>query len=139
MRAHTIIALGICALAIPATANAGFESPDYSSVNAISGDSGESSQAAGGSDYQSVNSIAPPASEPSGSQGVSSGYSSLNAISGGPTNTPTLVSGSTDSGDGFDWGSALVGAGAALALAALGAAALLTVRRRTVTPSAATG
>ena len=51
MRAHTIIALGICALAIPATANAGFESPDYSSVNAISGDSGESSQAAGGSDY----------------------------------------------------------------------------------------
>ena len=70
---------------------------------------------------------------------MSSGYSSLNAISGGPTNTPTLVSGSTDSGDGFDWGSALVGAGAALALAALGAAALLTVRRRTVTPSAATG
>ena len=35
------------------------------------------------------------------------------------------------SGDGFDWASALVGAGAALALAALGGAALLTVRRRT--------
>jgi hypothetical protein len=141
MRAHTMtIVLGICALAIPASANAEpIGSPDYSSVNAISGDSGESSQAAGGSDYQSVNSIAPPASEPSGSQGVDSGYSSLNAISGAPTSTPTPVSGSTDSGDGFDWGSALVGAGAALALAALGTAALLTVRRRTVSPSASTG
>lgn len=139
MRAHTItIMLGICALAIPASANAEpTGSPDYSSVNAISGDSGESSQAAGGSDYQSVNSIAPPASEPSGSQSVDSGYSSLNAISGAPTNTPTLVSGSTDSGDGFDWGSALVGAGAALALTALGTAALLTVRRRTAVSPAA--
>jgi hypothetical protein len=140
MRAHTMtIVLGICALAIPVSASAQPIDSDYSSVNAISGDSGESSQAAGGSDYQSVNSIAPPASEPSGSQGVDSGYSSLNAISGAPTSTPTPVSGSTDSGDGFDWGSALVGAGAALALAALGTAALLTVRRRTVSPSASTG
>ena len=41
-----------------------------------------------------------------------------------------------DTGDGFDWVSALVGAGAALALAALGSAALLTFRRRTaVSPS----
>jgi hypothetical protein len=124
------IVLGICALAIPVSANAQ-PTDDYSSVNAISGHSGESTQPAGGSDYQSVNSIAPPASEPTGSQGADSDYSSLNAISGAPTNTPTLVSGTTDSGDGFDWGSALVGAGAALALAALGTAALLTVRRRT--------
>ena len=48
-----------------------------------------------------------------------------------------VVSGSpADTGDGFDWVSALVGAGAALALAALGSAALLTFRRRTaVSPS----
>ena len=143
MRAHTItIVLGICALAIPASANAEpIDSSDYSSVNAAtgSGDSGESSQPAGGSTYGSVNSTAPPVSEPSGSQSADSGYSSLNAVSGAPTNTPTLVSAPTDSGDGFDWGSALVGAGTALAMAALGTAALLTVRRRTVSPSASTG
>jgi hypothetical protein len=134
------LALGICALAIPASAIGKPIDSGYSSVNAISGNSGESSQPTGGSGYQSVNSIAPPASEPGGSQGVNSGYSSLNAISGAPTSTPTLVSGSTDTGDGFDWGSALVGAGAALALAALGTAAMLTVRRRTaVSPSASTG
>jgi hypothetical protein len=132
MRAHTMtIVLGICALAIPVSANAQPIDSDYSSVNAISGPAGESNQPAGGSDYQSVNSIAPPASEPTGLQGADSDYSSLNAISGTPASTPTPVSGSTDSGDGFDWGSALVGAGAALALAALGTAALLTVRRRT--------
>jgi len=141
MRPFTItIVLGICALAIPVSAHAEpTASPDYSSVNAISGDSGESSQPAGGSDYHALNSIVPPASEPARSKGVNSGYSSLNAISGAPTDTPTLVSGSTVSADGFDWGSALVGAGTALALAALGTAALLTVRRRTVSPSASTG
>ena len=141
------LVLGVCALAIPAIANAqpiDSDSPDtgYSSVNAITGDSSDPSQPVGGSEYSSVNSIAPPASSPSGSgesQGVGSGYSSLNAISGSPAEAPTFVSSSpSSSGDGFDWASALVGAGAALALAALGGAALLTVRRRTVTPSPST-
>jgi len=154
MRAHTItivsrlrrqrrralaLALGICALAIPASANAQPIDSNYSSVNAISGDTSEPSQPAGGSGYQSVNSIAPPASEPSDSQHVNSGYSSLNAISGAPTSTPTLVSASPEASDGFDWGSALVGAGAALALAALGTAAMLTMRRRTAVSPSATG
>ena len=106
----------------------------YSSANAITAGSSESSQPGGGSDYSSVNSITPPASEPSGSggsQSTGSGYSSVNAISGAPASEPTFVTGSpAGTSDGFDWGSALVGAGAAMALAALGAAALLTVRRR---------
>jgi len=155
MRAHTIttmsrlrrqarrrralaLALGICALAIPASASA---DPEYSTPNAITGGSSDSPQPAADSDYSSVNSIAPPASEPSGSGGsptVDSGYSSLNAISGAPASEPTLVSSPTDPSNGFDWGSAAVGAGAAMALVALGGAGFLTVRRRTaVSPSAA--
>lgn len=133
-----VLALGICTLAIPASATA---YSDYTTVNALGGDASESSQPAGGSDYSSVNSIAPPASEPgsSGSQGVDSGYSSVNAISGSPADAPTFVSAAPGTDEGFDVPSALVGAGAALALAALGTAALLTTRRRTtISPSAAT-
>jgi hypothetical protein len=155
MRAHTIstktrqrrnprrsalaLGLGICALAIPATASA---SPDYSSVNAITGGSDESSQPSGGSDYSSANAIT------GGSSGSSSEnlagphqvprYSSLNAISGPPPSEPTLVSGPSGTDDGFDWASAGIGAGAAMALVTLGGAAFLTVRRRTaVSPSPA--
>jgi hypothetical protein len=147
---HVVVglALAVCALALPATVNAqpiDSDSVDtgYSSVNAISGDSTDPNQTVGGSEYSSVNSIAPPASSPSGSggsQGVGSGYASLNAISGSPGEAPTFVSSSpSNSGDGFDWASALVGAGATLALAALGGAALLTVRRRTaISPSTST-
>jgi hypothetical protein len=152
MRAHTIttmsrrrrsarrrcalaLVLGGCALAVPATAVAGPTDGDHkNAATANAGVSGESNQPGGGSDYSSVNSIAPPASEPSGSGGspsVDSGYSSVNAISGAPASDPTLVSGSpAGTSDGFDWVSAAVGAGAAMALAALGGAALLTVRRR---------
>jgi hypothetical protein len=164
MRAHTstarprrkarsvilALALTVCALAIPASANAQpidsgpseLSDTGYSSVNAISGDSSDSGQPGGGSDYSSLNSIAPPTT-PGGSgasQDVSPGYSSLNAISGPPTEAPTLVSTSSGgSGEGFDWPSALVGAGVALALAALGSAALLTVRRRSaISPTAST-
>jgi hypothetical protein len=161
MRAHTIttisrgrrsvrrrrviaLALGVCALAIPAIANAqpiDSDSVDtgYSSVNAISGDSTDPNQPVGGSEYSSVNSIAPPASS-RGSQETGSGYSSLNAITAATASEHTLVSGApadTSDGfasDGFDWVSALVGAGAAMALAALGGAALLTVRRRAPVP-----
>jgi hypothetical protein len=136
------LALAVCALAIPVSASADPSASGYSRADAIAAGLEDSNQPVGGSDYSSVNSIAPPASSPSGSggsQGVDSGYSSLNAISGPPADAPTFVSSSpTGSGEGFDWASALVGAGAALALAALGGAALLTVRRRTVTPSPST-
>jgi hypothetical protein len=153
MRAHTItisflrnrprrralaLALGLCALAIPTSATAQPIDSGYTSVNASDGSNG-SSQA--GSDYSSVNSIVPPPSQPSGSQADEQGYSTVSAISGPPSDAPTLVTdlpGGTS--DGFDWASALVGAGAALAVTALGGAALLTVRRRTtVSPSASIG
>jgi hypothetical protein len=141
MRAHTItimsrrrrrtrrraiaLVLCVCALAIPASASG------YSSVNAITGDSEQSSQPAGGSDHSSPSAI-------KGGHDVVPGYASANAITG--AESPTVASGSP-SGDNqwFDLPSALVGAGSAMALAALGGAALLTVRRqREVSPSAST-
>jgi hypothetical protein len=141
MRAHTItimsrrrrrtrrraitLVLAVCALAIPASAGA------YSSPNAITGGSEQSSQPAGGSDHSSPTAI-------KGGHDVVPGYTSPSAISG--AETPTVASGSP-SGDNqwFDLPSALVGAGSAMALVALGGAALLTVRRqREVSPSAST-
>ena len=111
--------------------------------NSITGGSSNSSQPATGSGYSSVNSITHPATEPSspsgssGSPTVDSGYASLNAITGSPASEPTVVSGSpSNTADGFDWASAGIGAGAAMALVALGGAVSLTVRRRTaVSPS----
>jgi hypothetical protein len=147
------LAVGICTLAIPVSASADPSASGYSRADAIAAgleessqpaaDSGYSSVKPGVSNYSSVNSITPPATEPSspstssGSPTVNSGYSSLNAISGAPASEPTVVSRSpADPADGFDWASAGVGAGAAMALLALGGAAFLTVRRRTaVSPS----
>jgi hypothetical protein len=92
------LVLGVCALAIPASASAAPQIPH-------------------GADYSSVSAIPPPTSE------------------------PTVASDSpSDSGDGFDWGDAALGAGAAMAVVALGGAVLFTVRRRPgVSPSASTG
>jgi hypothetical protein len=141
MRARTITTIVVLgALAIPASASAG--GSDYSSVNSITGGSGESSQPAGSSDYSSVNSItggSGQSSQPAASEDVGSGYSSLNSITGAQSSEPTTVSGSPAStDDGFDWLSAAIGAAAAMALVALGGAAFLTVRRRTeVAPSTA--
>jgi hypothetical protein len=124
----TVVALALGALAIPAGATAQPIDDGYSSVNAISGP-------ADGSDYSTVNSIVPPESG-TGSQGAESGYSSLNAIAHEPANEPAVVSTPAGENDGFDWASALVGAGTALAMAAFGGAALLTLRRRAaVSPS----
>jgi hypothetical protein len=147
---HIAVALTVCALAVPASASAvqiGSEPGEpaatgYSSVTAITGASSDSSQPACYSDSacSDTTAVNAPTGGSKESADVDSGYSSLNAITGAPAETPTFVSSSpTGSGDGFDWASALVGGGVALALAALGGAALLTVRRRSpVTPSAST-
>ena len=91
-------------------------------------------------------------STPAGSMltpGTPGGYSGAPMQKGGigghglrdtvPASDTTLVSGSpTGADDGFDWLSAAIGAAAAMALVGLGAAAFLTVRRRTaVSPSTA--
>jgi hypothetical protein len=154
------LGLGICALAIPETAVAQANDGDYSSVNSITGGSSGSSQAPHGANYSSVNAITPPASPATsglaertptelaqrvGSHGGSAGshggdpaYASVNSITGASASEPSSVTGSPSStDDGFDWVSAAIGAGSALALTALGGVALLTSRRRPpVAPSA---
>jgi hypothetical protein len=151
------LALGVCALAIPATASA---SPvdNYSSVNATTGAPSESSEPIDGWSYSTLqsnapknkawaglNAGAPPANEASGSGGSpdSGVYTSPNAILGsdGLGEPTATASGSpTATGEGFDWASAVLGAGAAMALIALGGAAVLTFRRRTtIEPSAPAG
>jgi hypothetical protein len=135
MRARTITTIVVLgALAIPAGAVADPSASNYSRAEAIAAGLEESSQSSGGSDYSSLNATTPPVSEPS----TDSGYSSLNAVTGPTPDEPTFVS-SPASGDEFDWGDAALGAGAAMALVAFGgAAALLTVRRRTaISPSSA--
>ena len=140
MRAHTVttkyrtrgvarhfvlaLALAVSALAVPGSASASpVDAPvDGWTPKYIASGSSDSSQPVGGSDFALVSSIAPPASEPSSPSGP--GDSSLNG-------EPTFVSDSpAATGDGFDWPSAAVGAGAVLALMALGGAALLTARSR---------
>jgi hypothetical protein len=158
MRAHTIttinrrrpnarrrrvlaLAIGICALAIPATASADPSASGYATPNAITGGSSGTHVP----QFPSARQIAmhrgtlPPAGSPK----IDPGDTSPNAIVGGVTlrrdgseAEPFAVEPSGSTGDGFDWASAAVGAGAAMALVALGGAALLTVRRRsTVSPS----
>ena len=139
MRAHTIttrrrtrgearhfvlaLALAISALVVPMSASASADAPvEGWPPKYFARGSSDSSQPVGGWEYSLVSSIAPPASEQASPSGP--GDSSLNG-------EPTFVSDSppaTD--DGFDWWSAAVGAGAMLALLALGAAALLTARSR---------
>ncbi len=137
MRARTItvmiISLLVCAFAIPASASADPSGGDYSRADAIAAGLEESSQSPSGSDYSSLNATAPPVSETSSG----SGYTSLNATTGPSPTQPTFASGSPSANDGFQWGDAALGAGAAMALVAFGGAALLTVRRRTaISPSA---
>jgi hypothetical protein len=134
---------------------------DYASVNSISPSTSEPS-AQSGSDYSTVSAISPSTSEPSAQSGsdystvsaittpspqsgsgeaqlAGSGQATLNAITGPPTSEPSLVSGSAaNAGDGFDWGDAAFGAGAALALFALSGGALLGIRRHGMSPSAST-
>jgi hypothetical protein len=106
------LALGVCVLAIPAATSAA-----PIDAGAIAGEeAGQSAHGAGYSLY--ANPTTPNATL--GADGVVE---------------PTHLTGSpAGTSDGFDWVSALVGAGAAMCLAALGGAALLTVRRRTPVP-----
>ena len=139
MRAHTIatasrprgmarhfvvaLALAVSALAVLVSASA---SPADAPVDGLGPRSTSRAGRAipasppAGSEYSLVSSITPPAGEqgpPSGS-----GDSALNG-------QPTFASDSPPAtADGFDWSSAAVGAGAVLAVLALGAAALLTAR-----------
>jgi hypothetical protein len=137
------LVLAVCSLVVPSTASA-----QYSSAFSNTGGSTESSQPVDGAGDSSINAImgaertpgtaefqsGPSQSGPS--QDGDSGYSSVSALAGPVPSEPTLVS--ADTGDGFDWLSAAIGAASAVALVALGGAAVLTVRRRTaVSPSTA--
>lgn len=132
MRAHTItiitrprrgarrgvvaIVLGVCALAIPASASAvgGPSGADRVELPGAVGPLNGAPQVPHGADYLSVSANPPIALRRDGLQAE-----------------PTVVSASpSDSSDGFDWGDAAVGAGAAMALVACSAAVLSTVRRR---------
>ena len=119
------LTLGVCALAIPASAGAYYY-----------GSGQESSTAA-------------PVKESSDSGLVIPDHTALNdslaPVSGsqsqpGPGKPPTsLVYDSPSAGDGFDWADAALGAGLTMALIALGGAALITLRRRTgASPAAST-
>jgi hypothetical protein len=144
------LALGVCALAIPATASGDSTQPDDGGAVAegnahrtptelaqttSAGEPSDSSQPSGGgavaTDHSSPTAIR-------GGHDVIPGYASADAITGAEPFTG--ASGSPSGAEQwFDVPSALVGAGAAMALVALGGAAFLTVRRRTgVSPSAST-
>ena len=121
------LVLGVCALAIPASASASYGSapgspPDPSGApasDAVSENSGLVIP-----DHNALNESLGPVSRSPGVTGVEA-----------PPIPPAGVS--PVSSDGFDWADAALGAGVAMALVALGGAALLTARRRTtVSPSA---
>jgi hypothetical protein len=167
VRSVLAIVVGIAALTIPASAPANYGSasgtdqsqagqggepglviPDHAALNESLAPAGGSSEAPGtgsatvDSGYASANAITgAPAGEPTRSANVDSRYASVNAITGTPASEPTLVSGApANTGEGFDWADAALGAGAAMAVVALGGAALITVRRRTtIAPSHSTG
>jgi hypothetical protein len=166
---HSVLALalGVCALAIPASASGysvnGIDSagpgPYRGAHPGLSQPDGDGAVAAGNA-HRTPTELAQTtaAGEPSGSGqpggAVATDHSSPNAIQGGHDVIPgyasadaitgaepfTRASGSPSGAEQwFDVPSALVGAGAAMALVALGGAAFLTVRRRTeVSPSAFT-
>jgi hypothetical protein len=140
--------VGVCAIATPAAASA---SPNLGPVIADTGRGAASGQPqappappTGLVDRHPQQTVSTPggstAPSLSDSTDPSPGYSSPTAITGASVDEPTFVSSSPSSGDRFDWADAALGAGAALALVALGGIALLTLRRRTaISPSVSTG
>jgi hypothetical protein len=124
------LAIGICALAVPTSAAADpidLNDAPYASPDALVGPpSGESSDSSLSGEAAAV--AAGHAHRTPGELAQRTGPGELGLVSSSPASTS----------DGFDWGSAAMGAGAAMALVALGGAGFLTVRRRTaVSPSAA--
>jgi hypothetical protein len=149
------LALGVCALAVPASAGA-VPIDAGPSVNATEHEDSASIPGFGTAITRSeMDKRDPPSmpgfgtaitrsetdkAEPGGLAGSSYADPAIpNATLGADgVVEPTLVTGSPASADdGFDWASGAVGAGAAMTLVALGAAALLTVRRRTTVSPAA--
>jgi hypothetical protein len=141
-RRAVAVALGVFALAIPASAGAAPIDGGYSSVNAITN---EGPAAVPGTAIHGA--IADPRNqrfyyqaEPGGSdESFHADPTTVNATLGADgVVEPTLITGSPASADdGFDWASGAVGAAAAMALVALGGAALLAARRRTAASPAA--
>jgi hypothetical protein len=148
---HRVAALllAICAVAIPASASA---DGTHSSISAITGGSGESSQTAtelGPPVPTAPDALPAPdtylAQHVSGASNGSagavdaaapllSGYSSVNAINGANAAEPTaVVDSSTVSSDGFDWGDALIGALLISGLALMALTARTVVRHRRAT------
>jgi hypothetical protein len=130
------LALGVCVLAIPAATSAA-----PIDAGAIAGE--EAGQSAHGAGYSLYADPTTPTATLGSAQSAERAGDSLYANPTTPNATlgadgvvePTHLTGSpAGTSDGFDWVSALVGAGAAMCLAALGGAALLTVRRRTPVP-----
>ena len=116
MRAHTIttmIVAGVYALAIPASVSAEpYVNSGYATqtTGIDSNLSGEAAAVAAGHAHRTP-----------GELGRWTGPREPALVSSSPASTS----------DGFDWTSAAVGAGAAMALVCLGGAGFLTVRRRT--------
>jgi hypothetical protein len=144
MRAHTVttmfrrkrsarrvaaIVLAACSLAIPASAGA------YTSPNAITGGAEQSSQPAAGSGQSSLNAITQGSSAPSAPSAAGELTSAHQVDPGNPAYLSATAGeadvSSSSADDGFDWSSAVIGAGVAMAGLALGGAAFLTARRRT--------
>ena len=123
-------AIGICALAMPASA--GWIDSDHTAVATAGGDS--ASQLIDGWSYSALHSAASRPSASDESPGVDPDYKAV--FAGSEAAEPTLVS--SPPASGFDWGDAALGAAAAMALVALAGAAILAVRRRTaMSPSTA--
>ncbi len=119
------LALAACALAVPASAGASPVDP----VLVSAGDSGDASQTA----------LSSPPRQSSGSGGseiIGRGHTALNPIIAEDPPESTPVSVSTTSDDGLNWGAVAIGAGCAMALAALAIGVLGTRRRTRLSPSA---
>ena len=127
-RGAFVVILAACALAIPASASAfyGSVSENGSGQNGSGPATAPNDSGLVIPDHTSLNESLAPVSGSTNPGGVEQ-----------PTTTPVLSPPSI--GDGFDWADAALGAGATMALVALGAAGLFTVRRHTtVSPSAST-
>jgi hypothetical protein len=123
-RRSRLIALvvGICILAIPSSASA-FYGP--ASGNDQAPDGVPSNAGLVTPDHTALNESLAPATGSNGGRVVDT-----------PAATP--IQSAPASADAFDWADAALGAGAVMALVAISGTALLTLRRRTVSPSAST-